>query len=66
MSIAGVFIDHHEKHRQAKEHEREEKKKEHAAYEQQQQRKGVHPGWLVCAGLLVTLIAVLLWSFVEW
>jgi hypothetical protein len=59
-------MDHHEKHRQAKEHEREEKKREHAAYEQRQQRKGVHPGWLVAAGLLVTLVAVLLWTFVEW
>jgi len=26
----------------------------------------VHPGWVVGAGLLITLIAVLLWTFVEW
>ena len=59
-------MDHHEKHRQAKQHEREEKKKENAVYAQQQERKGVHPGWLVGAGLVVTLIAVLLWTFIDW
>jgi hypothetical protein len=59
-------MDHHEKHRRAKEHEREEKKQEHAAYIDRQLRKGVHPGWVVGIGLLITLIAVLLWTLVEW
>jgi hypothetical protein len=57
-------MDHHEKHRQAKEHERAEKKKEHAEYAQEHARKGVHPGWLVGAGLVICLIAVLLWTFI--
>ena len=59
-------MDHHEQHRQAKKHEREEKKKEHAAHEQEQERQGIHPGWLVGTGFVITLIAVLLWTFVEW
>jgi hypothetical protein len=59
-------MNHHEKHHQAKEHEREEKKRELAAYQQHHQRRGLHPGWFVGAGLLITLIAVLLWTFIEW
>jgi hypothetical protein len=57
-------MDHHEKHRQAKEHERAEKKKEHAEYAREHARKGVHPGWLVGAGIVICLIAVLLWTFI--
>jgi hypothetical protein len=58
-------MDHHEKHHQAKEREREEKKKEHAAHVQQSP-KGVHPGWLVGSGVVITLIAVLIWTFGGW
>ena len=59
-------MNRHEKHHLAKEHERDEKNKEHAAYVLRHQRRDLPPGWLVGAGLLITLLAVLLWTFIEW
>jgi hypothetical protein len=57
-------VDHKERHHLHHEKEREEKKREHAAHEREQEKKGlpIHPGWLLGLGIVLTLLAVLVWT----
>lgn len=61
-------MDHQEQHHQHHEKEREHKKKEHKAHERASGKKSlpVHPAWLAIAGILLTLIAILVWTFIVW
>ena len=61
--ILDVFVDtenllHHEHHR--KEREREiHKRKAHAA----EKSRMIHPGWLLVLGVIVAIVALLVWTF---
>jgi uncharacterized membrane protein YcjF (UPF0283 family) len=59
-------MDHHEQHRQHHDKQREHEKKEHAAHAHNQKRRRFHPTILVATGLLLVLIAVLIWTFLIW
>ena len=59
-------MDHHEQHHQHHQHEREEEKRAHKAYAQQHAQGGLpfHPAWLAVGGLVLVLLAVILWTLV--
>jgi hypothetical protein len=59
-------MDHKEQHHQKHEHEREHEKKEHKAHERQEEKSLLpfHPAWLVVLGIVLTLAAVLVWTFI--
>ena len=59
-------MDHHEQHHEKHEKEREEKKKEQKSHEHQQEKSALpfHPAWLVFFGLLLIVLALLVWTFV--
>jgi hypothetical protein len=61
-------MDHKEQHHQHHEKEREHKKKEHKAHERASGKNWlpVHPAWLAIAGILLTLVAILVWTFIVW
>jgi Ca2+/H+ antiporter len=52
----------HEHHR----HEREQRKKEEREHERRQEKSSLpfHPAWLVAAGVALTVVAVLVWTFI--
>jgi hypothetical protein len=58
-------MDHREQHQQHKEKVRDQKIKEERAYEEEQQknRLPIHPAWLMVGGVLLTLMAVYVWTF---
>ncbi len=57
-------MDHKEQHHQKQEKEREHEKKEHEKHERQAEKKLLpfHPAWLLVAGVVLTLAAVLIWT----
>jgi hypothetical protein len=57
-------MDHKEQHHLKHEKEREHEKKEHRQHEQQAGKKALpfHPAWLLVAGVVLTLAAVLIWT----
>jgi hypothetical protein len=58
-------MDHHEQHHQHHEKEREERikhEKEHERREEKQPWK-IHPAWWVVMGVVLILVAVLIWTF---
>lgn len=58
-------MDHKEQHHQRHEKEREEHKKEQREYEERQAQNWLpfHPAWLALAGLVLTLAALAVWTF---
>ena len=58
-------MDHKEQHHEHHRHEREEHKKEEREHERKQEKSALpfHPAWLVVAGTVLTLAAVLVWVF---
>ena len=60
-------MDHQEQHHQHHEKEREQEKKEKKAHEHEQEKSVLpfHPAWLVGVGIVLTLLAVLIWSLVA-
>ena len=59
-------MDHHEQH-----HQHHEKERQHEiARRKEQEREGmagprkIHPGWFVALGVVLTLLAVLVWILV--
>jgi len=61
-------MDHKEQHHQHHEKEREHEEKEHKAHERARGKRFVpfHPSWLIVGGIVITLIAVLVWTFLPW
>ena len=61
-------MDHQEQHHQHHQKEREEKKKEEKAHEREQEKSSLpfHPAWLVGVGVVLVVIAVLVWTFFIW
>jgi hypothetical protein len=60
-------MDHKEQHHQHHQKEREQEIKEHKAHERAQGKKSLpHPGWFVGVGVVLILIAVLIWTFLIW
>ncbi len=61
-------MDHRERHLQHKEKEREEKKKREKVFEEKQaeDRLPIHPAWIVVIGIVLTAIAVSVWTFWIW
>jgi hypothetical protein len=57
-------MDHKEQHHQKHEMEREREKKEHKEREHQAEKRLLpfHPAWLLVAGVVLTLAAVLIWT----
>jgi len=55
-------VDHHEQHHQQHRKEREEKKKEQKDYEQEKSLLPFHPAWLFVAGIILTGLALLVWT----
>ena len=58
-------MDHKEQHHLKHEKEREHEKKEHKEHEREQEKRllPVHPAWLLVAGSVLILLAVLVWTF---
>jgi uncharacterized membrane protein len=58
-------MDRREQHHQHKEKAREQKKKEEKAFEEdhEKRRLPIHPAWLVVLGVLMTMMAVYVWTF---
>jgi hypothetical protein len=61
-------MDHHEQHHLHHEKEREHRKKIQKEHERQQEKNmlPIHPLWLLVIGIVLVLVAVLIWSFVVW
>jgi hypothetical protein len=57
-------MDHKEQHHLKHEKQREEEKREHKAHERQGEKRAMpfHPAWLLVAGVVLTLGAVLIWT----
>lgn len=57
-------MDHKEQHHQHHEKERAEKKKEQKEHERQEEKSALpfHPAWLVAVGVVLTLLALLVWT----
>lgn len=51
---------HHEHHRK----EREEKKHAQHVHEREKKFLPFHPGWLLVAGAVLTVVALLVWTFI--
>jgi hypothetical protein len=58
-------MDHHEQHQLRHKQKRQEHKKEQLAYDERQTRNWLpfHPAWLAIAGLVLTLVALAVWTF---
>jgi hypothetical protein len=58
-------MDRREQHHQHKEKAREQKKKKEKAFEEdyEKRRLPIHPAWLVALGVVLTVIAVYVWTF---
>jgi hypothetical protein len=60
-------MDRREQHRQHKEQEREQKKKEERAYEDAEQKRRLPvPAWVMVVGVVLTVVAVYVWTFWLW
>ena len=57
-------MDHKDQHRQHHQKEREEKKKEQKEYERAREKGALpfHPAWLVVVGIVLTGLAILVWT----
>jgi hypothetical protein len=58
-------MDHKEQHHLHHQQEREHKKKEQKEHEREQEKKllPVHPAWLFGLGVVLVLLAILVWTF---
>jgi hypothetical protein len=58
-------MDHHAEQREHHEKEREHHKKEQAAHERAEEKSTLpfHPAWLAVVGVVLTLLVVLVWTF---
>jgi len=58
-------MDHKEQHHQHHQKEREHEKKEKKEHEHEQEAKGspIHPAWFFAAGLVLVIVAVIVWTF---
>jgi hypothetical protein len=61
----GALMDHKEQHHERHEKEREEHKKKQKQHEQEEAKSGLpfHPAWFVVLGVVMVLVAVLIWTF---
>jgi quinol-cytochrome oxidoreductase complex cytochrome b subunit len=61
-------MDHKEQHHQHHQKEREQHKKEQREHEHQMEKSNLpfHPAWLVGFGLVLILVAILVWTFLVW
>jgi ABC-type nickel/cobalt efflux system permease component RcnA len=59
-------VDEHERHHEHHEKEREQEKKEHKAHEHEGggKKRPFHPAWYVVVGVVLCLVALLVWMFV--
>jgi hypothetical protein len=59
-------MDHKQQHHEHHQHEREQEKKERKEYERQhvKDRLPFHPAWLVGVGIILTLVALLVWILI--
>ena len=59
-------MDHKDQHHEHHRKEREEHKMEQREHERTQEKSALpfHPAWLVVVGVVLTLAAVLVWTFV--
>jgi uncharacterized membrane protein len=59
-------MDHKEQHHQHHQKEREHEKKLQKLHEDEQEKNALpfHPIWLLVVGIVLTLAAVLIWTFV--
>lgn len=57
-------MDHKEQHHLHHQKEREEKKREEKEFERQQELKGwpIHPAWFVVLGIILTVLAIIVWT----
>jgi Ca2+/H+ antiporter len=57
-------MDHKEQHHQHHEKEREQHKKEKKEHEHQQEKSGlpIHPAWLLGLGIVLVVVALLVWT----
>lgn len=58
-------MDRQEQHRQHKDKEREQKNRQDQAYEQEHEKRRlpVRSAWLVVTGVVLTALALYLWTF---
>jgi hypothetical protein len=62
-------MDHHEQHHQHHVHEREQEKKREKEREKERERAEekrllpVHPAWLLVVGVVLVLLALVVWTF---
>ena len=58
-------MTHQEEHHQHHRKEREEKKEEQKQHEHENERRlrSLHPAWYLVLGVVVTMIATLIWTF---
>lgn len=57
-------MDHHQQHHEHHRKEREEKKHQQKVHEEQKRFLPFHPSWLLVIGAILTVIALLVWSFI--
>jgi quinol-cytochrome oxidoreductase complex cytochrome b subunit len=57
-------VDHHERHHEHHQKEREHEKKEHKAHEAGGKTRPFHPAWYIVVGVVLCLVALLVWMFV--
>jgi len=57
-------MTHQEEHHQHHRKEREEKKEERKQHEHAEERRlgNIHPGWYLALGLVLTMVATLIWT----
>jgi hypothetical protein len=57
-------VDHKEQHHEHHRKEREREKQREAAHEREAMRQpgGIHPAWFVATGVVLVLLAVLVWT----
>jgi hypothetical protein len=58
-------MDHHEQHHQKHMKEREHEKKEHKEHETGKSLLPFHPAWLVVAGTVLTVAAIVIWTLLT-
>jgi hypothetical protein len=56
-------MDHKEQHHQHHQKEREHEKKEKKEHEQEAKGPPIHPAWFFAAGLVLVIVAVIVWTF---
>jgi hypothetical protein len=63
-----VTVDHKDQHHQQHRHEREEKIKEHKQHEAEALKNAppLHPAWAFTAGIVLAVVAMLVWTFIVW